>query len=236
MAVAGLDRTAWLAEVAAAGSIDVLIVGGGINGCATFRELALQGVRCLLIDREDFGAGASSASTRMAHGGLRYLENGEFRLVAEATRERNRLLRNAPHAIAPLQVTIPSFSILGGLAQSAAKLFGIERKIPSRGMLMLKLGMALYDLLGRRQAVMARHRMTYAGGVRALLPDLHPAVRGVASYYDAVISHAERIAFELVADGLAANPACRALNHCALLRGEGECDCEPDIAPLKGSN
>jgi glycerol-3-phosphate dehydrogenase len=63
--------------------------------------------------------------------------------------------------------------------------------------------------------------MTAGRGVHALLPDLHPAVRGLASYYDAVISHAERIAFELVADGLAANPGSLALNHCALLRGEG---------------
>jgi glycerol-3-phosphate dehydrogenase len=210
-----------LARLAEPGAVDVLIIGGGINGCATFRDLSLQGVRCLIVDREDFGAGASSASTRMAHGGLRYLENGEFRLVAEATRERNRLLRNAAHAIAPLLVTIPSFSIFGGLVQSAAKLFGIERKIRSRGVVLLKLGLALYDALGRRHAVMGRHKMTSGAGVRDLLPDLHPAVRGLASYYDAAISHAERIAFELVADGLAANPHCLAINHCALLRGDG---------------
>lgn len=221
MTLPGQDRDAAIGRLASLGAIDVVIVGGGINGCATFRELALQGVRCLIVDREDFGAGASSASTRMAHGGLRYLENGEFRLVAEATRERNRLLRNAPHAIAPLLVTIPSFSILGGLVQSAAKLFGIERKIRSRGVVLLKLGMALYDFLGRRQSAIGRHRMASGAGARDLLPDLHPAIRGLASYYDARISHAERIAFELVADGLAASPDSLAVNHCALVRGEG---------------
>jgi glycerol-3-phosphate dehydrogenase len=215
------DRDDALARLGDDNAVDVLIVGAGINGCGTFRDLALQGVRCLIVDREDFGAGASSASTRMAHGGLRYLENGEFRLVAEATRERNRLLRNAAHAVAPLLVTIPSFSILGGLVQSAGKLFGIERKIRSRGVVLLKLGLSLYDALGRRQSAMGRHKMTSGAGVLALLPDLHPAVRGLASYYDAAISHAERIAFELVADGLAANPHCLAINHCSVVRGEG---------------
>jgi glycerol-3-phosphate dehydrogenase len=217
----GSDRDSLTARLGELAAVDVLVVGGGINGCATFRELALQGLRCLIVDREDFGAGASSASSRMAHGGLRYLENGAFRLVAEATRERNRLLRNAAHAVSPLLVTIPSFSVFGGLAQSVAKLFGIARGIPSRGVVLLKLGLALYDFLGRRQAAMGRHRMTFGAAARALLPDLHPAVRGLASYYDAKISHAERIAFELVADGLAANPRCLALNHCALLQGDG---------------
>lgn len=216
-----LNRDATIGRLASGFAVDVLIVGGGINGCAVFRELALQGVSCLLVDREDFGAGASSASTRMAHGGLRYLENGEFRLVAEATRERNRLLRNAPHLVSPLLVTVPSFSILGGIVPSIAKLFGIEQKIPSRGILLLKLGMTLYDALGRRQGSLGRHAMMSAAKARRVLPELHPAVRGLASYYDAKIAHPERIAFELVADGVTVNPGSMAINHCALLRGEG---------------
>ena len=73
--------------------ISVLIVGAGINGIGTFRDLAFNGVDVLLIDRADFCSGASSASSHMAHGGIRYLENGEFRLVREAVGERNRLLQ-----------------------------------------------------------------------------------------------------------------------------------------------
>ena len=79
----------------------VVILGGGINGIGLLRELAAQGVRCLLVDRADFTAGATSKSSRMIHGGLRYLENREFGLVREALLERNRLLVNAAHYVSP---------------------------------------------------------------------------------------------------------------------------------------
>ncbi|HEX9387590.1 MAG TPA: FAD-dependent oxidoreductase, partial [Anaerolineales bacterium] len=72
--------------------VSVLIVGGGINGIGAFRDLALNGVDVLLVEKGDFCSGASAASSHMAHGGIRYLENGEFRLVREAVQERNRLL------------------------------------------------------------------------------------------------------------------------------------------------
>src|SRR5262245_40486323 len=87
--------------------IQVLIISEGINRIGTFRDLALQGVDALLVERGDFCSGASAASSHMAHGGIRYLENGEFRLVKEALHERNRLLRNAPHYVKPLPTTIP---------------------------------------------------------------------------------------------------------------------------------
>ncbi|PJF28119.1 MAG: hypothetical protein CUN52_13600, partial [Phototrophicales bacterium] len=73
--------------------VSVLIIGGGINGIGTFRDLALQGVDVLLVEMNDFCSGASAGSSHMVHGGLRYLENGEFRLVREALTERNRLLQ-----------------------------------------------------------------------------------------------------------------------------------------------
>ncbi|MFT7587109.1 MAG: glycerol-3-phosphate dehydrogenase, partial [Cellvibrionaceae bacterium] len=88
-------------------AISVLIIGGGINGLGVFRDLALQGVDVLLVDRADFCSGTSAASSRMVHGGIRYLENGEFRLVKEAVQERNRLIKNAPHYVKPLPTTIP---------------------------------------------------------------------------------------------------------------------------------
>ena len=94
---------------------DVLIIGGGINGIATFRDLALQGVDVVLVERADFVSGASAASSHMIHGGIRYLENGEFRLVHEAVTERNALLRTAPHFVRPLQTTIPIYSTFSGI-------------------------------------------------------------------------------------------------------------------------
>src|SRR5512145_518350 len=92
--------------------ISVLIIGGGINGIGAFRDLALNGVDVLLVERGDFCSGASAASSHMAHGGIRYLENGEFRLVREAVQERNLLLQNAPHLVKPLPTTIPMFKRL----------------------------------------------------------------------------------------------------------------------------
>ena len=77
---------------------DVLIIGGGINGLAAFRDLAMQGVDVALVEKDDFVSGASAASSHMIHGGIRYLENGEFRLVHEAVTERNSLLKRAHNA------------------------------------------------------------------------------------------------------------------------------------------
>ena len=79
------------------GRTSVLVIGAGINGISTFRDLALQGVDVLLVERGDFASGASAASSHMIHGGIRYLENGEFRLIRESVEERNGLLKIAPH-------------------------------------------------------------------------------------------------------------------------------------------
>ena len=85
-----------LARIKADPKLSALIVGGGIDGAGTFRDLAPQGVDCLIVDRGDRCAGTSAAPSRLIHGGLKYIDTGEFRLVAESTRERNLLLRNAP--------------------------------------------------------------------------------------------------------------------------------------------
>src|ERR1700740_2063231 len=87
-----LSRESVLRRFAVPARFDVLVIGAGINGAATFRDLALQGISCVIIDREDFGAGASGSSTRMAHGGLRYLETGGGPLGAGFTLERTPML------------------------------------------------------------------------------------------------------------------------------------------------
>src|SRR5687767_8146057 len=94
--------------------VSVLIIGGGINGIGAFRDLALNGVDALLVEKGDFCSGASSASSHMAHGGIRYLENGEFRLVREALKERNLLLQNAPHQVFPQPTVVPIFKRFSG--------------------------------------------------------------------------------------------------------------------------
>jgi NADPH-dependent 2,4-dienoyl-CoA reductase/sulfur reductase-like enzyme len=91
-----LARSASITRLRRRPNAKVLIIGGGINGVGTFRDLALQGVDVALVERGDYCQGASGASSHMIHGGIRYLENGEFRLVRESVVERNRLLRIAP--------------------------------------------------------------------------------------------------------------------------------------------
>ncbi len=119
-------------------SPDVLIIGGGINGAGTFRDLALNGVDVLLIDRADFCSGASAASSHMAHGGIRYLENGEFRLVREAVQERNRMIENAPHLVRPLPTVVPMFKIFSGLLNAPLKFLNLLDRPAERGALVIK--------------------------------------------------------------------------------------------------
>src|SRR5476649_198106 len=109
------SREFFLDRLAQQRRVSVLIVGGGINGAGLFRDLSLQQVDCLLIDKADFASGASAAPSRLIHGGLKYLETGEFGLVAQSTLERNLLLKNAPHFVSPLLTLIPIFSWTKGV-------------------------------------------------------------------------------------------------------------------------
>src|SRR5579885_3864762 len=90
-------------------TFDLLILGGGITGAGVALDAALRGLRVALIDKGDFASGTSSASSKLVHGGLRYLEHGDFRLVYEALHERRRLLTNAPHLVAPLRFVLPFY-------------------------------------------------------------------------------------------------------------------------------
>ena len=165
----------------------VLIVGAGINGAGTFRDLALQGVDVLLIDRADFCSGASAASSHMAHGGIRYLENGEFRLVREAVQERNRMILNAPHLVHPLPTVIPIFKIFSGILNAPLKFLGWLDKPDERGALVIKIGLVFYDAFTRGQGTVPAH--TFKGHRKSLarFPRLAPGTRYTATYYDVSI-------------------------------------------------
>jgi len=193
--------------------VSVLIVGGGINGIGLFHELALQGIDTLLVDKSDFCAGTSAAMTRVIHGGLRYLENAEFRLVRESLRERNRLLRNAPHYVKPLPTTIPIFNWTSGLVPAIRNLLRWPAKPANRGALLIKTGLALYDFLAGRRSPLPRHRFRSRRASLALRPALNPDVICTATYYDARITYPERLCLELVQDAEAACPQARALNY-----------------------
>lgn len=201
--------------------ISVLIVGGGINGIGTFRDLALNGVDVLLVERGDFCSGASAASSHMAHGGIRYLENGEFRLVREAVHERNRLLQNAPHIVKPLPTTIPIFKRFSGLLNAPLKFFGILDKPAERGSLVIKLGLMLYDAYtqGGTRAV-PRHRFYSRKKSLQLWNQLSPEIVNTAVYYDGAILHPERVGIELLLDAEAESSGARALNYVSMVGGQ----------------
>lgn len=203
-------------------TFDVVVIGGGINGCGVFRDLCAQGIRCLLLERDDFCAGASAASSRLMHGGLKYLETGEFRLVRQSAEERNLLLRLAPHYVSPLPCVVPVRSVSGGLWTSTRRFLGLPGKLADRGLLITALGLRLYDLYGRRFRAMPWHRMLTRRRLRREMPDLAPDIVGAGLYYEGRISHAERLGLELVLDGEALEPASRALNHARILGAEGD--------------
>jgi glycerol-3-phosphate dehydrogenase len=194
---------------------DVLILGGGINGLATFRDLALQGVDVALAERGDFVSGASAASSHMIHGGIRYLENGEFRLVHEAVTERNELLRTAPHYVRPLQTTIPIFSTFSGVLTAPLRFLRHGGGKPrERGAILIKVGLVIYDSFSRGGGRVARH--TFHGRKRSLrkLPRLNPDVKYTATYWDASLHDPERLALDVVRDGRDAGEGrARAANY-----------------------
>ncbi len=164
--------------IAADPSADVIIIGGGINGIATFRDLALQGVKVILVERDDFVAGASSASSHMIHGGIRYLENGEFRLVRESVVERNALLKTAPHYVRPLPTTVPIFSTFSGILSAPLRFLTHKQgKHTERGALLIKVGLVIYDFFSRDGGAVPRHR--FHGRTRTLseLPALNDRVK-----------------------------------------------------------
>ncbi|MGA0617097.1 glycerol-3-phosphate dehydrogenase/oxidase [Paracoccus sp. KR1-242] len=198
---------------------DVLVVGGGINGIGVFRELALQGLRVLLVEREDFCSGCSAAPSRMIHGGLRYLENGEVGLVRESLAERDNLLRNAPHLVHPLPTTVPVASRFSGLSNAVAGIFGGKGKPAPRGIVPVRLGLMLYDLITRRNRLLPRHRSHSATETRRLWPELTPEARWSATYHDAWISHPERLGIELILDTARDAPQSVALNYASVAPG-----------------
>jgi glycerol-3-phosphate dehydrogenase len=192
----------------------VLIIGAGINGIATFRDLALQGVDVTLVDRGDFVSGASAASSHMIHGGIRYLENGEFRLVKESVTERNALLRIAPHYVKPLKTTVPMFSALSGvLAAPLRFLTHKQGKAQERGALLIKVGLILYDSFSRDGGSVPRHEFHGRKKSLARLPRLNPDLKYTATYYDASMHDPERLALDVLRDGLDTGPHARAANY-----------------------
>ncbi|QDY70514.1 glycerol-3-phosphate dehydrogenase/oxidase [Qingshengfaniella alkalisoli] len=211
------SRAEIIADLIRTPQVDVLVIGGGINGIGTYRELALQGVRVRLVERGDFCGACSSAPSRMIHGGLRYLENGEFDLVRESLRERDALLRNVPHMVRPLPTTVPIRKVFSGLLNGALGFVGGKRKPSERGALTIKAGLSLYDLFTRRRRALPRHSFTGTRATRQRWPRLNAKMRFTATYHDAWISHPERLGVEMIRDCEECDDAA-ALNYAEVAR------------------
>jgi glycerol-3-phosphate dehydrogenase len=203
-------------------AVSVLIVGAGVNGIGTFRDLALQGVDVLMVDKSDFCSGTSAASSHMVHGGIRYLENGEFRLVSEAVKERNRLIENAPHYVKPLPTVIPIFKWFSGIFNAPLKFLGRLTKPSERGAIIIKIGLIMYDAYTRGQDTVPKHQFWPRKIAFEKFPKINPRLLFAARYFDGSMHTPERICVEMVTDGEAANSQAHALNYVALERAAGD--------------
>ncbi len=159
-------------DALAAETFDLCIIGGGITGAGAALDAAARGWRVALIDKGDFAAGTSSLSSKLVHGGLRYLEHGHFGLVREALVERGRLLRNAPHLVEPLRFLLPFYVR--------------QRVAPWKW----RLGLTLYDLLAGSENI-ARSQPLSIARLRTISPSLQrTGLMGGAQYFDALMDDA----------------------------------------------
>jgi glycerol-3-phosphate dehydrogenase len=177
-------------------AFDLLVIGGGITGCGVARDAALRGLRVALVEKDDFASGTSSRSSRLIHGGVRYLEHGHLHLVFESSAERRRLLRIAPHLVRPLPFTWPVYA---------------GARIPRWK---LNTGLFLYDVLALFRNVGRHHRLS-----RDAVLDHEPALRtdgllGGASYFDAATDDARLTLANAIG---AAEAGAVVLNHAAVV-------------------
>ena len=209
-----MNRDTVLGKLAARTQFDVLVIGAGVNGAGVFRDLAAQGLAVLLVDKGDFGSGTSAASSHLAHGGIRYLEYGEFRLVREAVQERNRLLSNAGHLVKPLPTAMPLRTRGSGLLNAPLRFLRLRDRASPRGTWVVRTGLAFYSLFSNTVANnLPGHKVLNRTDVGRLLPHLTTDLKACALYHDALILHPERLIWELVAEGMQRARQCLALNH-----------------------
>lgn len=157
---------------------DVIIVGAGINGAGIARDAAMRGLKVLMLEKGDIGEGTTAWSTRLIHGGLRYLEHYEIPLVRESLRERELLFKHAPHLVKPLPFVVPIY------------------RTGKRPPWLIRLGMIGYDALSFDRGVPG-HRMLSADATIREAPGLNSdGLLGAATYYDGQVEFPERIAVE----------------------------------------
>ena len=165
-------------------TFDLIVIGAGINGAAIAREAALHNLRVFVLDQGDLCSGTTGWSSRLIHGGLRYLEHAELSLVYESLAERERLLQAAPHLVQPLGLYIPIYR--GG----------------RRPLWQIRAGMILYDLLSWKKSF-PRHDMYSVAELAERLPGLNSdGLQGGAFYFDGQVTFPERLVVENLRDAI----------------------------------
>ena len=173
---------------------DLAVIGAGINGAGIARDAALRGLSVIVFDKNDMCTGCSAISSRLVHGGLRYLEYGEIPLVYESLHERRYLRLTAPHLVKPLRICIPIYADA------------------RRGPLLIRLGMLAYDILSFRKTV-PNHEMLSSAEIQDEEPGLAAnGLRAAARYYDAQVTFAERLVLENLLAARSAGAEIR--THC----------------------
>jgi glycerol-3-phosphate dehydrogenase len=180
-------------------SVDLLVVGGGINGVGVARDAAGRGLSVLLVESNDLGGATSSASSKLIHGGLRYLEQFEFRLVAEALREREVLLHAAPHLVHPMRFVMPHVPEL-------------------RPAWMIRAGLYLYDFLARRQTLPGSAGVDFLQAPYSGI--LKPALQRGYAYSDCCVDDA-RLVIATARSAASCGAQIRPRTKCTLLRRDG---------------
>src|ERR1035441_9641695 len=174
--------------------VDLAIIGGGINGAGLAAQAAHSGFSVALFEKGDFASGTSSKSTKLVHGGIRYLEQGRFSLVFESLHERKRLMEEAPHLVHPISFLLPCYS---------------GDKVPAWK---LKIGLWLYDLLAGTQNI-AKHRWFSGPETLEKAPSLNPVgLSGCGLYFDAQVNDS-RLVLENILAAEGAGAGC--FNYCA---------------------
>lgn len=179
---------------------DVAIIGAGVNGAGIARDAALRGLKVIIFDKNDMCSGTSAISSRLIHGGLRYLEYAEIPLVYESLHERRCLRRVAEHLVKPIRISIPIFS-------------GARR-----GKWLIRLGMIAYDVLSFNK-LLPRHDMLDGEQMQAEEPGLkRDGLKGAARYYDAQVTFAERLVLENLLAARAAGAQIRTYSEVSEIR------------------